>query len=149
MVSIRSWPATIKKKINAFMIFSLTYYSITVLGMFWKEFTEEQIFPWLNAVNEYQPIYIVAVIAIGISLYKNSRLEYKISDMFWRSGIELQIMLWGTLASLMFNLGMLFSNSIEVHILVSLLAGTMMMLNWERDKIVNWTHQKLLNSRKK
>ena len=133
-----------KTKINAFMIFSLSYYGITILGMFWKEFTEKSVLPIFNTLNEFPLIYLVAVIAIVISLYKSYQKtksdKKSVYGMFWRSGTELQIMLWGTLASLMFNLGMLYSNSTEIHIGVSILAGVMMGLNWERDRIVDWSY---------
>lgn len=135
-----------KKKINAFMLFSLSYYGITIVSMFWKEFTEKHVLPILNTLNEFPLIYLVAVIAIGISLYtshqKTRSIKNSIYGMFWRSSIELQIMLWGTLASLMFNLGMIYSNSTEIHIGVSILAGVMMSLNWERERIVNWCYNK-------
>jgi len=138
-----------RKKINAFMIFSLSYYGVTVLGMFWKKFTEESVLPILNTLNEFPLIYMVAVIAIGISLYKSYQKTKSDKNsgygMFWRSGTELQIMLWGTLASLMFNLGMLYSNSTEIHVGVSILAGIMMGLNWERDRIVDWSYNKWIN----
>lgn len=131
------------------MIFSLSYYVITILGMFWKEFTEKSVLPILNTINEFPLIYLVAVIAIGISLYKSYQKiksdKNSVYGMFWRSGTELQIMLWGTLASLMFNLGMLYSNSTEIHIVVSILAGVMMGLNWERDRIVDWSYNKWTN----
>lgn len=138
-----------KKKINAFMLFSLSYYGITILGMFWKDYTENSILPLFNSINEFHLIYFVAVIGICISLYKSHQKtksdKKSIFGMFWRSGIELQIMLWGTLASLMFNLGMLYSNSVEIHIGVSILAGIMMGLNWERDRIVGWSYKKWVN----
>lgn len=133
--------SVIKKKINVLMVFSLSYYLITIMGMFSKEFTGQFILPILNQVNEFPIIYLAAAAAIGFSLYKSyqkTKLDKNyIYGMFWRSGIELQVMLWGTLASLMFNLGMLYSSSVEIHIGVSVLAGMMMALNWERAKIVD------------
>ena len=117
--------------------------------MFWKEFTEKSILPILNSLNEYPIIYLIAVIAIGVSLYKNYQKtksdKNSIYGMFWRSGTELQIMLWGTLASLMFNLGMLYSNSTQIHVAVSILAGLMMGLNWERERIVDLSYNKWIN----
>lgn len=139
----------IKKKTNAFMIFSLSYYGFTLLGVFYKEFTEKSILPVFNTINEFPLIYLVAAMAIGISLYKNYRKTKSDKNPFygllWRSGVELQIMLWGTLASLMFSLGMLFSHSTEIQLGVSILAGIMMSLNLERDRIVDWSYNKWLN----
>jgi hypothetical protein len=109
--------------------------------MFSPGFAEHHIFPLSNIVNEYQPLFLAALIAISYSLYRNYKLtkfdNKPIFRTFWRSGIELQLMLWGTLASIMFNLGMLFSESIEAKIGVSILAGIMIGLNIDRQKIVD------------
>lgn len=139
----------IQKKFNTLFLFSVSYYVMTIISMFSKDIAENTILPISNAINDYQPIYWMAGIAIAYSLFKNYRLvksgKQPIYRMFWRSGIELQIMLWGTLASLMFSLGSLFSESIEIKIVVAVLAGIMIGLNIERDKIVEWMDKKWIN----
>lgn len=119
---------------------------MTVAAMFSPELAENKIFPISNMINDFQPVFIVAIITIGYSLYRNYDItksdNRSIFRTFWRSGVELQIMLWGTLASLMFNLGMLFTESIEIKIGVAILAGIMIGLNIERYKIVNYLDKK-------
>lgn len=134
-------------EITPLFLFSITMYVITLLSLIPSDQLHGSIPNIVNFIAVHNIMYICAIIAIIVSLIQNTQHVFDLTGKLdWyrilgRFGMEIIIMLFGTLASLLAFLA-LFSTRSDIVITVIIFATICIALNLARSNIVNFYDNK-------
>lgn len=130
------------KRINALFIFSASTYAMTLLGLIPSDQVHGVIANVVNFMAAHNVMYICAFIAFVVSLIQNTQHVFDVTGKLdWlrilgRFGVEMTIMLGGTLASLFAFLA-LFTSRLDIIITIIIFVATFFVLNVIRPRIIN------------